>query len=411
MAMKSLTVRLSFLLFLSLTLTARAEKIILSPNAQISLLTLGPDQGELFSAFWHSAIRVYDGEINFDSVYNYGVFDFDNPKFYTDFAKGYLNYKLAVNGYRRFRDHYVHNNRSIDEQVLNLNQKQKQNIFDFLEINKLPENRYYLYDYFFDNCATRVRDAIEDNLEGKLTYDYSHIDTQYTIRDLIDICTKYQPWGDLGIDLGLGSKIDRLATPHEYMYLPFYIRDNFAHASIQTDDGPVPLVLRSKKVFIPKQVDIPQTLFTPKVVFWLILLLVVAYSLYQYKNKNQSIVLDVVVFSMVGAVGIVMFLIWTVTNHDAASDNYNILWAFPLHLPAAVWLAINRDSNLLKKYFLGVAILNGLVLLGWWIIPQELHPALIPIILLLMIRATWIWFKDGEVKVKGTDQPLESSLY
>ena len=396
MVMKSLTARLSLLLLLSLTLIARAEKIILSPNAQISLLTLGPDQKDLFSAFGHSAIRVYDGEINFDSVYNYGVFDFDNPNFYTDFAKGYLNYKLAVNSYRRFHAYYVFNNRSVDEQVLNLNQKQKQKIFDFLEINKHPENRYYLYDYFFDNCATRVRDAIEDNLEGKLTYDYSHIDTQYTVRDLIGICTEYQPWGDFGIDLGLGSKIDRLATFHEYMYLPFYIRDNFAHASIQTDDGPVPLVLRSKKVFIPKEAEVPQTLFTPKVVFWLIFLLIVAFTLYQYKNRNQSIVLDVVLFSMVGAVGIVMFLIWTATDHDAASDNYNILWAFPLHLPAAVWLAFNRDSNPLKKYFLAMAILNGLVLLGWWIIPQELHPAVIPIILLLMIRATWIWFKDGE---------------
>ena len=58
-----------------------------------------------------------------------------------------------------------------------------------------------------------------------------------------------------------------------------------------------------------------------------------------------------------------------------------------------------------------MAILNGLVLLGWWIIPQELHPAVIPIILLLMVRGTWIWFKEGlEVIVKDTDQSLESSL-
>jgi len=201
--------------------------------------------------------------------------------------------------------------------------------------------------------------------------------------------------------------------PKEYCsYLkPFYIRDNFAHASIQTDDGPVPLVLRNKKVFIPKEAEVPRTFFTPNVVFWLIFVLTVAYTWFQNKNRNQSIVLDVVVFSMVGAVGIVMFLIWTATDHDAASDNYNILWAFPLHLPAAVWLAINRDSNLLKKYFLTMVILNGLVLLGWWIIPQELHPAIIPIILLLMIRATWIWLKKGfEVMVKGTGQSLESSL-
>ncbi len=133
---------------------AARDKIELSDQSQVSLLTMGPDQREVYSAFWHSAIRVYDPVHQFDSVYNYGVFDFNNPNFYTDFAKGFLNYRLAVSSYQRFHGYYVYNDRSIDEQVLNLDLLQRQAIFDFLEINKLPENRYYLYDYFFDNCAT-----------------------------------------------------------------------------------------------------------------------------------------------------------------------------------------------------------------------------------------------------------------
>lgn len=105
----------------------------LSENAEIYVLTLGPYQGELYSAFGHSAIRVVDTTEGLDDIYNWGVFDFDQPNFYLNFARGYLYYKLGVHDYERFRDYYIYHNRFIHAQKLNLNKAQKQKLFDYLQ--------------------------------------------------------------------------------------------------------------------------------------------------------------------------------------------------------------------------------------------------------------------------------------
>ena len=101
----------------------------LSAKAEISILTIGPGSDELYSAFGHSAIRVYDPTNGIDWAYNYGTFDFNRPNFYLNFARGFLVYKLAVQDFRRLKEYYVYNNRSIIEQVLGLNATQKTKCF------------------------------------------------------------------------------------------------------------------------------------------------------------------------------------------------------------------------------------------------------------------------------------------
>src|ERR1041385_449800 len=172
----------------------------LSPQAEISIITLGPWQGELYSAFGHSAIRVYDPKYPFDAFYNYGVFSFNQPNFYLNFARGHLNYKLDVDPYAPWRDYYISYNRFVHEQILNLNAEQKQKVFDYLYWNSMPENQYYLYDYFYNNCATKLRDVIKITLKDQVQFDSTFIKTDYTIRQLTDLYLKHQPWGDLGID-------------------------------------------------------------------------------------------------------------------------------------------------------------------------------------------------------------------
>src|SRR5690606_12303829 len=82
----------------------------LSPDATISVITCGPGQNELYSAFGHSALRVYDPRQQIDEAYNYGVFDFDQPHFYLNFARGYLYYQLAVWDYQAFASMYMYEN-------------------------------------------------------------------------------------------------------------------------------------------------------------------------------------------------------------------------------------------------------------------------------------------------------------
>lgn len=181
-------------ILVSLSCTCFAQDT-LSLNAEISVLTLGPYQGELYSAFGHSAIRVYDPELEMDDAYNWGVFDFNQPNFYLNFAKGHLLYKLGVYPYDLFRDHYIYNNRYVHEQKLNLTTAQKQKLYEYLTWNRQPENQNYLYDYFYNNCATKVRDVLVTVFGDSVKFDGSYVKTSYSIRDLTDIYLVQQPWG------------------------------------------------------------------------------------------------------------------------------------------------------------------------------------------------------------------------
>ncbi len=95
-----------------------------------------------------------------DIVFNYGVYDFDTPNFYTKFAQGKLNYKIGANYFEDFKESYIRQNRTIKEQILNLSLDERQQVFNFLSKNYEPENQYYLYDFFYDNCATKIKDVI-----------------------------------------------------------------------------------------------------------------------------------------------------------------------------------------------------------------------------------------------------------
>ncbi|MFM7429462.1 MAG: DUF4105 domain-containing protein, partial [Flammeovirgaceae bacterium] len=143
-----------------MTTLSFSQKIVLSPSSKISIITLGPDTNELYAAFGHSAIRVYDSLQGIDYAYNYGVFDFNQPNFYLNFTRGFLYYKLGVYSYQDFKNAYIYYNRFIHEQTLRLTSQQKQKLFAFLEWNALPENQTYRYDYYHNNCATKIRDVL-----------------------------------------------------------------------------------------------------------------------------------------------------------------------------------------------------------------------------------------------------------
>src|SRR6478752_4747802 len=162
--------RLVCLLVLLSSFAQAQESIQLTENATISVVTFGPWQGELYSAFGHSGFRVYDPEQQIDWLFNYGVFDFDQPNFYTNFAKGIPYYKLGVGDYQRYKAHYISYNRFVHEQVLNLTPAQAQKTFEYLQWNAKPENANYRYDYFYDNCATRIRDVIQTDFRESVKF-------------------------------------------------------------------------------------------------------------------------------------------------------------------------------------------------------------------------------------------------
>jgi len=380
--------KLFLTLLLAFPLFASAQSFVqLGERAEISVLTLGPSQEELYSAFGHSSFRVYDPDQNIDEAYNYGVFDFDQPNFYLNFAKGYLYYKLGVFDYQRFKNHYIRDNRYVHEQVLNLTPAQKQTMYNYLQRNALPEFEHYRYDYFYNNCATKIRDVTAEALAAdSVKFDGSYITTNYTIRDLTDIYLKQQPWGDLGIDICLGLPMDKTAAPHEYMFLPDYVESSFAHGSIIQNGIRVPIVKEKISVNESREENPEEGLPHPLYIFGALMIIALVISFLDERNKKLSIWFDVLLFSVAGLIGILLFFLWLATDHQAAARNFNLLWAVPLHI-IAIPAMITGSPRWLKSYFLGIAILSAFTLLTWPILPQRLNYMLIPVVITLGVRA------------------------
>ncbi len=358
----------------------------LSDQAEISVLTLGPWQGELFTAFGHSAFRVHDPVLGIDAAFNYGVFDFNQPNFYLNFARGYNLYMLGVMDYPRFEAAYRADNRYIHEQVLNLSPERKQRLFEYLSWNAQPENKDYLYDYFYDNCATKIPEVVLTVFGDSVVFDGSYITTDYSIRELTDLYLRHQPWGDLAIDIGLGLPTDKKATPYEHMFLPDYVESGFAHASILVNSVREPLVKKTNVIYesLPEDHN-TVTIYHPLVVFSLFFVLAAFVTYRDFKRRKLSMFFDGVVFAVVGTVGILLVFLWGFTNHTASAMNFNLLWALPMHVVAVI--AFRWQPSWLAGYFLAVACLIGVLLIAWPMIPQKLHYFLLPFVIGLGIRA------------------------
>jgi hypothetical protein len=398
--MLSTTMKRILILLLLLSLNVQAQPIQLSGEARISVITCGPWQGELYSAFGHSAFRVYDPAHRMDDAYNYGLFDFDQPNFYLNFARGYLYYKLGGQRYPDFQNYYIYFNRYVHEQELDLTQEQKQKLFDYLQWNALPENENYRYDYFYNNCATKIRDVVATVFGDSVKFDGSYVTTEYTIRDLTDIYLIHQPWGDLGIDICLGLPMDKKASPYEYMFLPDYIESGFDHATLKESGTTRPIVKTKNIVYESRDQKIPGGLPHPAYVFGALMILSIGLSIVDWRRKRLSIWFDGLLFLTTGLIGCLLFFLWFATDHAAAANNFNVLWALPTNLVAAI--AFIWQPKWLKKYFLVVAIISLLTLTLWPMLPQKLNYSLIPLVIALGIRA----FLQATLRQEKRSTPL-----
>lgn len=372
------------LLFIVPCLSLTAQQRKLSGQAKLSLITCGPTQEELYSAFGHSAFRVEDPALGIDEVYNYGIFDFHQPHFYLNFAKGFLYYQLGVYHYPDFRNSYIYYNRFVHEQVLNLSQEQLQDVYDYLQWNAQPENEHYVYDYFYNNCSTRLRDVLVGVLRDSVHFDGSYIKTKYTIRELTDLYLGQQKWGDLGIDICLGLPMDKKASPYEYMFLPDYLESGFDHATIQKNGKQEPLVKDKVIVYESRPEEVTSGFLQPLYIFGIFALLTLAVSIWDLKRKKLSMWFDCILLSVTGLLGLLLITLWFATDHKAAANNLNILWALPTNIVAV--FAFIKQPRWLKNYFLVVATESALLLVFWFLLPQKIHYSLVPLVVALAVR-------------------------
>ena len=272
-----------FGLLMLLSLTATAQQ--LSENARISLLTCSPGQ-ELYARYGHTAIRICDPQNNIDAVFNYGIFDFNTEHFYWKFMRGETWYELGATSYRWFMREYDDTQRDVYEQVLNLTPTQCEAIWQALLINYEPENRRYLYNFVFNNCATRPYWLIANTLGDSIRSSYTGCEG-LTYRQFIRYYTGTHTWANAGINLLFGRKADRQMMGEQRLFMPeelmFFLND------ARLSDG-TPLV--SKSHIAPFVIDA-----TPWYLSWefgmvLYFILIAVISLIDRRRKRRAKFID-----------------------------------------------------------------------------------------------------------------------
>lgn len=368
---------------------------------RVSLLTCDPGE-ELYSAFGHSAIRVIDPFNAQDWIFNYGTFNFRTPNFYGKFVAGKLDYMLSVSTYAEFLKEYDAQNRNVREQVLNLNAEQTQFLIDFLQANYSPERRNYRYEFFFNNCATRIRDALELTLGDKLVWNDQLVEKEEkTFRNLIDEYVLRLPWADLGIDLALGAVIDRDATPRQQQFLPDYMEAAFARAEIRGDGPTRPLAEPSTVILEYSNPAFGMSSINPYWMFWVVAILFTLVTFFGHKKKKLLIGFDIVLFGVLGLIGVLVFYLWFGTEHLATKWNWNLLWAFPGHLILAGALWPKTIQPWVRKYLLFALIMADAAVVFWILGWESFHPSLIPIMLVLILRTNYLYYNVGKYKEVG----------
>lgn len=395
-----------FILFVLILIGLNLNAQDFGPNTKVSLITIGPGN-DLYSKFGHSAIRLSDPSKGLDLAYNYGTFDFDTPNFYGKFVRGKLDYVLSVDKTFPLLRYYKRTGRELIEQDLNLEEDEVQALASFLIENYKPENRTYKYDFFYDNCATRLRDIIEDKCEDRLSYDQLEPSSR-VYRDLLIEKLENDPLVLLGINLILGPNTDKVADFRGEMFLPSYLMDNM-EAYAKDSDGTS--ICGPKRLIYPQRIDFSSPKFYNQPAFYALMLL--GFSLFMFfsgKLDQVQNMLGGLLFVLSGLSGLLFLFMWLFTDHQTTYMNLNLLWANPLSL---VFLRNIRSKEIKQAFLLKLQkvflLLGALVLV---IIPllQEITgraflvglpmPKHLPFQMFIVAIIGMLWIQYSKFKVQ-----------
>lgn len=376
--------------FILLSFSVLGQPFTVTENTEISILTIGPGDN-LYDKFGHSAFRITDEAQATDLVFNYGVYDFDTPNFYTKFAQGKLLYKLAVSDFDAFLASYIAQDRWVSEQLLDLDYEETNAVFQFLLNNAQPENKYYKYDFLYDNCATRIRDVLVSVLGNKLTYKDHLAESGYTFRELIQKNVYWNSWGSMGMDIAIGAVVDRKATSWQYQFLPEYVAQAAADATITENGNIRPLVRSTNEIYRTEVRNEKGNFFLSPLCFFGILgLLLIAITIKDAMSGSRSRYLDMVIFVITGLVGIILSLLWFATDHSTTVTNYNLLWAFPFSILFIVHIAKKSPKRWLSRYIIFLLLMLGLLLIHWITGVQVFALSMAPFFTGLVVRYWYV---------------------
>ena len=369
---------LSLVTVFVLSLNAKAQNtdsmmISRMDSVEISLLTCSPHEA-IYSLYGHTAIRINDQRNGEDLAVNYGLFSFEKPHFVLRFLFGLTDYEMGIEPFEAFCRQYRYYGSSVTQQVLNLTNEEKWNIVKAVNINYMPENSVYRYNYFYDNCTTRAVDMLTTHLADAHVVFEGEQQKYPSFREMVHGCLPHHPWNRFGNDMLLGVKADCKTTLREHQFLPANAMDDFCHAMIVGQDGSNrPLVLR-EEIVVPEGAqdvwkDFP---LSPKDVFLIVLAITVLITLLEAYTKKVLWGYDALLMILCGLAGIVLFLM-LFSQHPTVRVNLLLLLLNPLPL-FFIWRMIRRARKRLpdRQY-------------AWWII----------LICLFFIGGIWQHYAEG----------------
>lgn len=330
----------------------------------ISLLTFGPGDA-VWERFGHNAIRVRDTATGSDLSYNWGMFSFDQPNFIGRFLSGDTRYWVDAFPTQTLLEYYVRNDRESIEQVLALTPAQRLEIATFVVENVKEENKYYRYDYFRDNCSTRVRDVLDRVLGGSLQRRFSVATTSFTYRDETIRLLTPDPLPQAGVDFALGPRADRPLSAWEAMFVPMRVRDYLREVTIGADTGTIPLVSEERVLHQSQRAVEPVARRRLALIGWAWILAVWIGLLTPTSPKarrwtrSAHAVIGAGWLLFTGLLGTILLLMWIGSAHVFWYNNLNLLVVSPLGLVAAgpYALAIHRGQLTLRMRWLLVVVL------------------------------------------------------
>ena len=381
------------LLALSVARSAAARE----PPSHASVLTMGPGDHP-FTRFGHNAILL-EWEDGQDAVYNFGTFEFDGVKGAEDFMAGRFRYWLSVGSLAGTLRAYRAEGRSLTAQELSLSYREREQLARALDDNAKPEHRYYDYDYYHDNCSTRVRDVLDRLLGGLLRRSVSGPGRlsfrQHTLRLVGDT-----PWLYLGLDLALGTPTDRPTSRWEELFLPQELHDQLGRTTRALGDPYVPLV-RAERVLLPEERPAPPSnppqqgaLFAEAGAGLGLLLAGVGWG--ATRRRGLRIAFGVVTALLGCALGVLgcALAVFASSKHWAAHANASLLACPPWSLALVVLgiaFALGRPRSGRRLQLLLGATLGTCALLLLFALPRAHRELLSVAALFWPLWAGWFW--------------------
>jgi hypothetical protein len=348
------------------------------PGSELTVTLLTYETGGLvYERFGHNALWIRDNSTGEDRHYDYGRFDFEQKNFVLRFAQGKMLYSMGEDSlpeeYIRF---YASEGRKIRSQELDLTPTQRKELRDFLEWNIKPGNAQYAYDYYLDNCSTRIRDALDRVLGGAIRR-YAEQPSGFTWRDETRRLDEHNAFLYTGLMLALGQPVDEEMSRWEQMFLPIRLSEHLDSVKVAGPDGALRPVVKSFQVLaeggrwpVPaRPSNRTWRYLAVGVVLGGMLMWLGARSLRGGKAAEAIFLALATLWALLaGVAGLAVTWLSLLSGHRAAHQNENILLFNLLALALAVVLplAIRRGGRILKagrRLALLVAALAALGLL------------------------------------------------